>query len=292
MTDRCTVKMAFEPDVIELELDRLLPSKTLPPAIKESMKYQQIVSSVKEIGLVEAPVVTRLKGAKPKWLLLDGHVRVEILREIGHHSVACLVSLDDEGFTYNKRVNRLATVQEHKMILRAVERGVSEKVIARALGVNVSAIRQKQRLLDGICKEAEEMLKDRQCPINTFEALKKMKPLRQIEAVELMVAANNFSVPYAKALLASTPSDHLVEVKGSGPKKKATHEQLVRIEGEMSKLQSEIASLEETYGTDQLNLVLARGYIASLLDNERVANFLAKNYPEISSEFTSITEAV
>ena len=35
--------------------------------------------------------------------------------------VPCLISKDDEAFTYNKRINRLATVQEHYMILKAIE---------------------------------------------------------------------------------------------------------------------------------------------------------------------------
>ena len=46
---------------------------------------------------------------------------------MGETEVVCLVSTDDEAFTYNKRVNRLAIIQEHKMILKAIERGASEE---------------------------------------------------------------------------------------------------------------------------------------------------------------------
>ena len=52
----------------------------------------------------------------------------------------CLVSTDDEAFTYNKRISRLAAVQEHKMILRAIERGVPEEKIAKALNINVQSV--------------------------------------------------------------------------------------------------------------------------------------------------------
>jgi hypothetical protein len=34
---------------------------------------------------------------------------------------------DDEAFTYNKRVNRLSIVQEHFMILRAIDRGCPKR---------------------------------------------------------------------------------------------------------------------------------------------------------------------
>ena len=43
-------------------------------------------------------------------------------------------SFNDRSYTYNKRINRLAAVQEHRMIVRAVDRGVSEERIAEALG--------------------------------------------------------------------------------------------------------------------------------------------------------------
>lgn len=39
---------------------------------------------------------------------------------------------------------------------------------------------------------------------HTIEVLRKMRPMRQIEAVELMIALNNFTCAYAKALLAAT----------------------------------------------------------------------------------------
>ena len=71
-------------------------------------------------------------------------------RRVHHHHVEhliCLAATDDESFTYNKRISRLATIQEHKMILRAVERGVSEARIAAALNVNIALIRQKRTLL-------------------------------------------------------------------------------------------------------------------------------------------------
>src|SRR3546814_19024870 len=92
---------------------------------------------------------------------------------MGETSVICLVSTDDEAFTYNKRVNRLAIIQEHRMILKALERGASEERIARALNVDVGSIKRKRRLLDGICPEAADLLKDKHIALNSFWGLKK-----------------------------------------------------------------------------------------------------------------------
>ena len=48
-----------------------------------------------------------------------------------------MLARDDEAVTYSRSVNRLAVVQEHFMILRAIERGVSKEKIARVLNVKI-----------------------------------------------------------------------------------------------------------------------------------------------------------
>ena len=290
MSTKIPVSCAFEPTPIEIALDNILPSKPLPDALSKNAKYQQIRSSIQEVGLVEPPVVARVRRSKDKWLLLDGHLRVRALKGLSHTTVLCLVATEEEAFTYNKRVNRLATIQEHKMILRAVERGVSPERIAAALNVNVGSIRQKYRLLDGICAEVEDLLKDRICPINTFEALKRMRPLRQIEAAQLMIAADNFSVPYAQALLASSFRGQRLDEQKPKPRRPAST-QIPKLEQEVTTLQSEVKAVEQAYARDQLTLVLARAYISSLINNENVAGFLSKHHPEIAAQFEEIAAA-
>ena len=115
---------------------------------------------------------------------------------LGQTEVECLVSTDDEAFTYNKRISRLSAIQEHRMIAKAIERSVPRDKIARALNINVRSIARKEQLLDGICEEAISLLKDKMCPLAVFDVLRKMNPLRQIEAAELLINANNFSVSY------------------------------------------------------------------------------------------------
>lgn len=284
------VKMAFEAKSIFVPLGDILPLKHLPPTIKNSRKYQQIAASLREIGCVEPPVVTQAKGRKRQYLLLDGHLRILALKDLNVDGVVCLLSTDDEAFTYNKRVNRLATVQEHKMILKAIKQGVPETRIAKALDVDVHSIRRKRRLLDGICPEAAELLKDKHCPINTFQTLKKMKPMRQVEVAELMILVNNYSISYAKALLAGTPQDQLVESQKPNSVKEMSPEQMARMEKEMANLQRKLMSIEQSYGPDHLNLVLARGYLASLLENARIVPYLSQHHPEILTGFQKIVE--
>jgi len=85
------------------------------------------------------------------------------------------------------------------MILKAIKSGISEERIAKVLNIDIATIRQKRDLLNGICKEAAEILKTEHLASNVFPVLRKMKPMRHIEMAELLVTANNFSVPYTKA---------------------------------------------------------------------------------------------
>ena len=289
MTD--SVRMGFEPESVMIAVGNILPLKQVSAGIRKSRKYRQIAVAVREVGIAQPPIVARHRTLKDKYLLLDGHIRLEVLKQLGIDQVACLVSLDDEAFTYNRQINRLATIQEHRMIVKLVERGIPEDRIARALDVNVSSIRAKRDLLHGICPEAAELLKDKHCPMNTIQALKKMKPLRQLEVAALMISVNNYSVLYAKALVASTPPDELVDGAKPKPSQAVSLEQIARAERELANLQHDIKRIEATFGSDHLNLVLAVRHVELLLRNAAIDRFLVKHHPEVRAEFVRVCSA-
>jgi ParB-like chromosome segregation protein Spo0J len=285
------VHMAFEKVGVRLAIADIAPLHLVSEQTRKSAKYLQIAASVREIGLVEPPVVARDKSEKGKYLLLDGHLRLAALRDMGEDEVTCLISTDDEAFTYNKRVNRLVIVQEHRMIVEAIERGVSEERIARALNLDVKTIHLKVKLLHGICPEAAELLKDKPVATGAAWTLKRMAPLRQIEAANLMIAMNKYSTSYAKTLLAATPQDQLADRNRPKAIRGLTDEQTALIQRESENLQREFKLAEQSYGSDHLDLVLARGYLSSLLANRRVVRYLAQHQNEILREFQKITEA-
>jgi len=106
----------------------------------------------------------------------------------------------------------------------------------------------------------------------------------------LMDDAGIYTISYANALFGATTKDQLV--KPEKPKRVAglNEEQMARMESEMSSLQHEYQLIEESYGSDVLNLTLAKAYLGSLLGNARIVRYLAKHHPEILSEFQKITE--
>jgi hypothetical protein len=79
------------------------------------------------------------------------------------------------------------------MILQAIERKVPEERLARALNIDMSTLRQKKRALHGVCPEAVEILKDKPVSLSVFALLKRMLPLRQIEAAEMMAGMGGSS---------------------------------------------------------------------------------------------------
>ena len=279
---------AFDATPLELALDRLLPSRPLPKDLTATRKYEQIKASMQEIGLIEPLSVTAADRRSGLHMVLDGHLRLHAARELGYDKIACLCARDDEGFTYNKRVNRLATVQEHYMLLRALERGVSEDRLARALALNIESIRRKRDLLEGICPEVVEILKDQHFAIDVMRHLRKMKSARQIECAELMASVNNYSVNYAAALLAATPPEQLCDPDRPKKFRGVSAEQMARMEREMASVQSRFKAVELSYGTDVLNFVMMRGYVSKLITNASATRFMQRYYPEFLEEFRSI----
>jgi len=283
-------RVGFELTTCTVPIASIVPLKAMRPTTKASQKYKQIMASIRKIGLVECPVITPAPKRKSTYYLLDGLLRVEAIKDLGWNEVECLISTDDEAYTYNKRINRLSSVQEHKMIVRAVERGVSEELIAEALDIEAGSVRRRFRLLDGICQEAADLLADKPCPMLVFDLLKQMKPLRQMEAAELMVGQKNFSSPFAKAILAATPEDQLMQTHTKSKERDISHEQIARLERELGAAQSRTKYVEETYGEDNLQLTIAKTYLAKLLRSHRITRWLQGHRPEFLTEFQDIAD--
>jgi hypothetical protein len=287
-----TVRLAFERQLVTAKIASLVAVKPMRANVKESKKYQQILASVRAIGVVEPPSIIP-DPAKPGFnMLLDGNLRVEALKDIGASEVECLVALDDEAYSYNKQINRLSATQEHRMIVRAVDRGVPPEKIAEALGLDVNTIRRRFRLLDRICPEAIELLKETTCPMVVFDLLRQMVPMRQIVAAEIMAGQGTFSAAFARTILMATPPDQLVDPVARATKSKSsrTVEHMARLERELVQMQTQVQAVEERYGIDNLQLTLAQAYLKKLLANARLVRWMAARHPDYLEQFQAIAE--
>ncbi|MGB6973824.1 MAG: plasmid partitioning protein RepB C-terminal domain-containing protein [Terracidiphilus sp.] len=201
------------------------------------------------------------------------------MHELGISEVKCLLANDDEGYTYNKRVNYIPPVAQHLMLVQALNRGVSEERIAAALNVNINSVRQKANMLDGICDEVVDLLRDRKMSTELFHVLRKMKPAIQIATVELMLLRNDLSVSFAKTRLALTPPDLLNSFANRKSKIKADSVAAqMLLEEDTEGLVRNLKNIEASYGTDVLILTVGCTYVQRLLERQRVVRYMERHH--------------
>lgn len=288
------VQQAFGRNIMAIPIAQIMPTRKIDKSTQGSKKYQTIAASIRELGIIEPlavhPEPVAADGV-PSYILLDGHLRLEALKSLGGTEALCLISTDDEGFTFNRQVGRLTPIQEHRMILVAIKKGIEAARLAEVLGVNVDRIYQRQHLLDGIAPEVVDMLKVKMVSQGVFNVLRKMKPLRQIETVEMMISANCFTHTYAQMVLAATRPEMLIAKKNRYANEVALQD-IARMEREMERLYHDYKVVEDTLGETMLVLVVAKGYMTRMLSNEAIAGYLHHSHPELLEELVSIMEAV
>ena len=281
-------KVGFDLNKIRLPLDVLLPVRKIRNPQKTILRFQAIKASIQEVGLVEPLMIHPQKGEPGNFLIVDGHLRYYALKDLGMMEADCIVSNDDESFTYNAKINRLSPIQEHAMIMKAIKNGVSPERIATALNLKVDRVRESMNLLNGIHPDVAEILKDKQITHSAFRSFRKVNALRQIEMAELMVAANSFTRSYAEALVMGTPREQLNEPDKPKKVKGLSAEDLARMEQEMKAVEPNFKAVEQSYGENVLNLTLARGYVKKLLTNAKVVRFLSSKHSDIFTEFEEV----
>jgi hypothetical protein len=285
---KTTVRAAFDLAGITLPLSVIHPIRQVKPTDHAFGKYKAVVASIREVGVIEPLIVHPQRGSRGVYLLLDGHMRLKALHELGRTEAFCLVAKDDDAFTYNDKVSRLSLIQEHAMIVRAIDQGVTADQIAKALSVDIAKVRASLNLLDGIDAEAVELLKDKPVTATALKLFRKAKPIRQVDMAHLMVSGNNYTWAYAEALIVGTPADQLVD----GSKRKNTHgiseEEISRMEKEMEALERDYRLYQDQFGENSLHLNAVQRYVKRLLENAKIKRFLGNRYPELLEELQEL----
>lgn len=121
-----------------------------------------------------------------------------------------------------------------------------------------------------------------------------MKAARQIEAVELMIAANTITAAHADALLKATPPEQRSDYRPPKPEdpKGDPLELIVKLEREMNQVPEKYKHAEENYGSELLNRVVAKGYLEKLMENDAVSSYVARHAPEIREQFELVLNTV
>jgi len=256
----------------------LLPSRSIPVNVRASNKYKQILTSIAEIGLIEPVMIFITESGEHK--ILDGHLRIEALKDLEITHAHCLISPVEDTYSYNKRVNHLTILQEQRMLQKAVESGVSVEKLCAVLGLSQGIINTRLRISEGISKEALALLADKNVSQNVFDVLKKIKLHKQMDFVSTMVTLNNFTKKFALSMLHALPAEYLVRKPDNAPDDKDMIKTLARLEKEMAALQVETQDIENEFAENNLNLMVARSYIAKLLSKNEIIHWLYDNKSE------------
>ncbi|MCW1912915.1 ParB N-terminal domain-containing protein [Luteolibacter sp. GHJ8] len=279
--------ISFELSRIKVPLDRILPIRVITDPQKKIRRYKEIVSTIRVAGLIEPLMVYPEKGGSGNYVLTDGHLRLLACKELGMKEVDCIVALDDESYIYNAKVNRLAPIQERRMILKVLESGVSIERIAEAFNEDVRQMRARINVTKGLCSEVVEMLKDKQMSPHALKLLRQAVPSRQIEMVELMVAANNYTKIYVEALLIGTPKSKLASPRPKAGRK-IKPEDMAKMEMEMESLGKEYKACEDVFAKKMLLLTVFRRYVVRLMENEKINRFIKSRHSGIHAELEAI----
>lgn len=281
------ISKCFDNYFYEFDVDDLIYSRTLPVNVRGSMKFKQIAVTVREIGLIEPVIVFVDKKGEKR--ILDGHLRIEVLKDLEIKKVHCLISPVEDSYTYNKRVNRITIVQEQKMLLRAVEAGVPVEKLCSVLGVSIKTIQSKLRISEGIAPEVLALLAEKNVPQALFGLLKKLKPYKQIEVVDTLVSINNFTRKFVESMLHAIPQEHFIDAGHAKEEANDFRRYLERLQKDMVSVQNETSKLDDEYSDNTFKLVVIKGHLERILSKAEILHWLYDNYPDYLSVFKQVT---
>ena len=248
------VHLAFLLDTVTLPIVNLVPTKPVTDERRATDIYKKMSASVTAEGLSEAPVVAR-DGRSSRYFILDGYVRIDVLKQVGKTEVECLIARTTKA----TRTTPASTTSRRfrpnpRMILKAIANGVPEDRIAKALHLAASTVERNHSMLQGICPEAVDLLMIAIAAASAFEMLKRVKPMRQIEMAELMIASKIYSGTYARALYVATPENELVEFAKKRRRDALSADDVAKIEHEQRSLERDYVLLTESFGENMMEL--------------------------------------
>ena len=282
-----TLKPAFDLNCIKIAIDELQESAPRKD-FRVLASYQYILASIKSLGVIQPIVVTKISNGKYK--ILDGHIRFYALRELGQKYVYCIVSTDDERYTFDAQINGLSTFQRAGMIQRVVDSGVPLEHIAESLGFSVSKLKAELDVTRGIDKAAIDILKSANVPRATLQALRKVKPLRQIEIAERMVSEGKFTCIFVSGMVMATPPNMLVNPNSTSRSRPEDILEITSIETNSKNLMARVREAEEKYSTQIYELTIICGFLNKLFKNPKIDSYIQRNFSESYSRLKKISK--
>ena len=268
----------------DIPLEQLVPLHERTIKLKSNAGFRKILSSIREIGLIEPLCVCRDGNC---FIILDGYLRFRACEQLGIERVPCILYPTKEAYTYNRMVNRLSPLQEIRMLRRSLQT-VDQATIAKVFGMKTIQHRLGTHLLSQLHSRLVEAfdknLVGRQCA----HELTNVKPERQLEILGEMERTGDYSGALARALVVKTPAGQRVRRRGGrkpwdrsvGRKRK-----LVAKLEEVEKRHDFYSRLYNQYSTDLLKLC---SFVRKLVTHDALRAHLEARHREILERFAGI----
>jgi ParB-like chromosome segregation protein Spo0J len=246
--------------------------------------FQRLLATIRAIGLIE-PVCVYKEG--DHHVILDGYLRYLACLEFGVETVPCLLYRSKEAYTFNRMVNILTPIQEHRMLEKSLET-LDAKTIAQAFGVRSISGRNKKSLLAKLSNEAAKEYDSGRITRTCAIYLTQVKPERQTVIVKEMAKVRDFSAGFARAMVIRTPAPLRAKLgpKAKNPwsKEDVKQEYMMRF-AEVTHQYKFHAGLYRIYVADLMKLYV---HVRKLVANDRVQSYLSLNSPETLKMFNAI----
>ena len=155
--------MNFEPQIIEVGLEEIIPNRFQPRLTFDEKAMQELSASIKEHGIIQ-PLVLRRVG--DKYEIIAGERRYKAAGMAGLQKVpAIITNLDDNSsaevaLVENVQRKGLTPIEEAKSYKVLLDRGyVTQDELAKKIGVSQSTVANKLRLLN-LDEEVQKALLD------------------------------------------------------------------------------------------------------------------------------------
>lgn len=268
----------------DVPIDKLVPINERSINLKTNKGFHKILSSIKNIGLIEPLCVYRENG---HYLILDGFLRYKALQQIGIKMVPCILQQTKEAYTFNRMVNVLSPYQESRMLRKSLA-SIDHSTIEQVLGLKSLEYRLGTQTYEHLDNNIIKMIDANKISRKCAKELTYVNRERQLEILQEMKKYNDFSITFARALVIKTsPDKRNVEkkIKKTWFEDSGKKQELIAKLEEVQKRYDFFSSLYRQYMTDLLKLSI---YVRKLITNEKIKNYMAQKSPELFESFNKI----
>ncbi|MFP3587944.1 plasmid partitioning protein RepB C-terminal domain-containing protein [Paraburkholderia sp. SIMBA_055] len=141
-----------------------------------------------------------------------------------------------------------------------------------------------------LCPEAAAMVAEQRLPARTRQALEKMSPARQVEAVSMMVRQDNLTGDFARALLAATPASMRIDAAHGHVSHPDCVRRLGGIVQRLTALQQDAQCLRSRHDGNLLLLTLAAGWARGWVRDVVIAQWLKSRRPDCGAMLERVVQ--